>query len=81
MTGLNEAFSGFDNIRHNSMATLIPLWIIPNSAWLVLPSYMIYVVGMEVWAALDAAGDALEKCRVTATDGNRPVPTDTGSSR
>jgi hypothetical protein len=53
---LNEAFSGFDNIGHNSLATLIPLWIVPNGAWIVLPCYMIYVVGMEIWAALDAAG-------------------------
>jgi hypothetical protein len=54
--GLNEAFSGFDNIGHNSLATLIPLWIVPNGAWIVLPCYMIYVVGVEIWAALDAAG-------------------------
>ena len=54
--GLNEAFSGFDNIGHNSLAALIPLWIIPNGAWIVLPGYMIYVVGMEIWAALDGAG-------------------------
>jgi hypothetical protein len=54
--GLNEAFSGFDNIGHNSMTTLIPMWVIPNGAWIVLPSYMIYVLGMEIWAALDAAG-------------------------
>jgi hypothetical protein len=54
--GFNEAFSGFDNIGHNSMATLISMWIIPNGAWIVLPGYMIYVLGMEIWAALDAAG-------------------------
>ena len=38
------------------MATLIPLWIVPNGAWIALPSYMIYVLGMEIWAALDVAG-------------------------
>jgi hypothetical protein len=38
------------------MATLIPLWVIPNGAWIVLPGYMIYVLGMEIWATLDAAG-------------------------
>jgi hypothetical protein len=54
--GLNEAFSGFDNVGHNSLARLIWLWIIPNGAWIVLPAYMINVVGREIWAALDVAG-------------------------
>jgi hypothetical protein len=56
MVGLNEAFSGFDNIGHNSIATLIPLWIIPNGAWIVFPCYIIYVIGLEIWTALDVAG-------------------------
>jgi hypothetical protein len=38
------------------MVTLITMWIIPNGAWIVLPAYMIYVLGMEIWAALDATG-------------------------
>jgi hypothetical protein len=29
-SGLNEAFSGFENIGHNDILTLIPLWIIPK---------------------------------------------------
>lgn len=24
------------------------LWIIPNGAWIVLPSYMVYVLGKEI---------------------------------
>lgn len=29
-TGFNELFSGFGNIGHNDLASLIPLWIIPK---------------------------------------------------
>ena len=29
-TGLNEYFSGFDNIGHNNLMQLIFLWIIPK---------------------------------------------------
>ncbi|KAI1074484.1 hypothetical protein F5B20DRAFT_586238 [Whalleya microplaca] len=45
---LNEYYSGFDNIGHNSIQDLIPLWIIPNGAWLIFPSYMIYALGSEI---------------------------------
>ena len=55
-TGLNESFSNFDNIGHNDPVTLVLMWIIPNGAWLVFPGYIIYAYGMEIWAALDAAG-------------------------
>ncbi|KAK8082361.1 hypothetical protein PG996_001142 [Apiospora saccharicola] len=52
---LNEYYSGFDNIGHNSIQDLIPLWIIPNGAWLIFPSYMIYVMGNEIVEGLTAA--------------------------
>jgi len=29
-TGLNEYFSAFDNIGHNSLSSLFWLWIIPK---------------------------------------------------
>ncbi|KAK3504785.1 hypothetical protein B0T13DRAFT_507375 [Neurospora crassa] len=45
---LNEYYSGFDNIGHNSTFDLILLWIIPNGAWLVFPSVMIYTLGSEI---------------------------------
>ncbi|KAI1755500.1 hypothetical protein F4782DRAFT_407188 [Xylaria castorea] len=45
---LCEYFSGFDNIGHNSLVDLIFLWIIPNGAWLVGPTYMIYELGNEI---------------------------------
>jgi hypothetical protein len=45
------------------MATLIPLWIVPNGAWIVFPGYIIYVVGMEIWASLDAAAAGAKKSR------------------
>ncbi|KAF3001570.1 hypothetical protein E8E14_000635 [Neopestalotiopsis sp. 37M] len=50
-----EYFSGFDNIGHNSLPDLILLWIIPNGAWLILPTYMVYVMGGEIIDGLATA--------------------------
>ncbi|KAK3681781.1 hypothetical protein B0T22DRAFT_301476 [Podospora appendiculata] len=55
---LNEYFSGFDNIGHNSPLDLLFLWIIPNGAWLVFPSYMIYSLGSEIVDGLAGAAPA-----------------------
>ncbi|KAK3331609.1 hypothetical protein B0T19DRAFT_482074 [Cercophora scortea] len=52
---LNEYFSGFDNIGHNAPLDLLFLWIIPNGAWLVFPSYMIYSLGSEIVDGLAGA--------------------------
>ncbi|MCJ1356386.1 MAG: hypothetical protein MMC33_006381 [Icmadophila ericetorum] len=52
---LNEHFSGYHNIGHNDLSSLIFLWIIPNGAWLVVPSYMIYVMGKEILEGLAVA--------------------------
>ncbi|KAK4214291.1 hypothetical protein QBC37DRAFT_157374 [Rhypophila decipiens] len=52
---LNEGFSGFDNIGHNTLSNLIFLWIIPNGLWLVFPSYMIYEFGADIVRGLDQA--------------------------
>jgi hypothetical protein len=49
---MNEYCSGFENIGHNSLIDLLFLWIIPNGAWLILPSYMIYVSGSEIMQGL-----------------------------
>ena len=46
--GLNEYFSDFANIGHNSAFNLFWLWVLPNGLWLVFPVYMIYVLGKEV---------------------------------
>ncbi|XDG00601.1 hypothetical protein ABKA04_000216 [Annulohypoxylon sp. FPYF3050] len=55
---LNEYFSGFDNIGHNSREDLILLWIIPNGLWLIFPTYMIYSMGSEIVAGLTNASAA-----------------------
>ncbi|KAM7189248.1 hypothetical protein V8F20_010252 [Naviculisporaceae sp. PSN 640] len=52
---LNEGFSGFDNIGHNTLGNLIFLWIIPNGLWLIFPSYIIYEFGTEIVRGLDQA--------------------------
>ncbi|OAP57477.1 hypothetical protein AYL99_08215 [Fonsecaea erecta] len=50
---LNEYFSGFANIGHNSLYNLVLLWIIPNGLWLIFPAYIIYVLGKEMVAAME----------------------------
>ncbi|KAG4029087.1 hypothetical protein MFRU_017g00250 [Monilinia fructicola] len=57
---MNEYYSGFANIGHNSIRDLVFLWIIPNGAWIVVPSYIIYVTGSEILQGLAiAAGGAI----------------------
>ncbi|KAL7934982.1 hypothetical protein V8C35DRAFT_300361 [Trichoderma chlorosporum] len=51
----NEYYSGFDNIGHNPLQDLILLWIIPNGAWLVGSTYMIWSIGSELVSGLDSA--------------------------
>ncbi|CAN8097558.1 unnamed protein product [Discula destructiva] len=55
---LNEWFSGLDNIGHNTPWDLLLLWIIPNGAWLIVPSYMIYQIGSEIVDAITIASYA-----------------------
>ncbi|KAJ9609163.1 hypothetical protein H2200_006935 [Cladophialophora chaetospira] len=50
---LNEYFSGFANIGHNSAYNLVFLWIIPNGLWLIFPIYIIYLLGAEILDAMD----------------------------
>ncbi|KAM3418234.1 hypothetical protein BST61_g4235 [Cercospora zeina] len=50
-----EYFNGFQNIGHNDWGTLILMWIIPNGAWLIGPSYMMYVFGTELLEGLEIA--------------------------
>ncbi|KAI6353206.1 hypothetical protein MCOR25_009103 [Pyricularia grisea] len=45
---LNESWSGFHGIGHNTARDLVVLWIIPNGAWLVVPTYLIYTYGREI---------------------------------
>ncbi|KAE9975055.1 hypothetical protein BLS_001251 [Venturia inaequalis] len=58
---LNEYYSGFSNIGHNTLQQVVFLWIIPNSAWLVAPSYMIYVYGAEILQGLEQAAGSTRK--------------------
>ncbi|KAI9810478.1 MAG: hypothetical protein M1827_006254 [Pycnora praestabilis] len=67
---LKEYYSGFDNIGHNDISSLILLWIIPNGAWLVFPSYMIYVFGQEILQGLAIASGSL------STESNATVEKD-----
>ncbi|TQV94472.1 C6 transcription factor [Cordyceps javanica] len=55
---LNEYYSGFDNIGHNDLFSLIFLWIIPNGAWLVGSTWMIYSLGGDIIRGIEAASHA-----------------------
>ncbi|KAI1617279.1 hypothetical protein EDD36DRAFT_159424 [Exophiala viscosa] len=57
----NEYFGGFANIGHNTPWNLVLLWIIPNGLWIVLPIYMIYVLGEEMLALMQ--GSAYNKAK------------------
>ncbi|OAA56427.1 hypothetical protein ISF_07495 [Cordyceps fumosorosea ARSEF 2679] len=52
---LHEYYSGFDNIGHNDLVSLIFLWIIPNGAWLVGSTWMIYSLGSDILRGIEAA--------------------------
>ncbi|KAF2817687.1 uncharacterized protein BDZ99DRAFT_484469 [Mytilinidion resinicola] len=58
---LNEACSGFKNVRHNEWVVLVPLYIATNGIWLVMSSYMTYVFGAEIIEGLDAASGVNSK--------------------
>ncbi|KAI3336633.1 hypothetical protein HD806DRAFT_528228 [Xylariaceae sp. AK1471] len=45
---LCEYYSGFDNIGHNAAKDLLFLWIIPNGAWLIGPTIIIYELGSDI---------------------------------
>lgn len=51
--GLNEYFSGYAHIGHNSAWNLGWLWILPNGLWLVFPSFLVYFLGCEIISGLD----------------------------
>ncbi|KAF7563968.1 hypothetical protein G7046_g141 [Stylonectria norvegica] len=57
----NEYYSGFDNIGHNTAIDLIYLWIIPNGAWLVFPTYMIWSLGNNIIDGLVLASEHVKE--------------------
>ncbi|CVL13617.1 uncharacterized protein FPRN_05040 [Fusarium proliferatum] len=57
----NEYYSDFDNIAHNTPMDLLTLWIIPNGAWIVLPTYMISKFGGDILDGLTLASSQSSK--------------------
>ncbi|KAF5966953.1 hypothetical protein FCOIX_12242 [Fusarium coicis] len=53
--------NGFDNIAHNTPMDLLTLWIIPNGAWIVLPTYMISKFGGDILDGLTLASSQSAK--------------------
>lgn len=56
---LNEFHSGYKNIGHNDASTIFFLYIVPNGAWIVLPTYMVYVFGRDILEGLVIASDPI----------------------
>ncbi|KAK0389039.1 hypothetical protein NLU13_2615 [Sarocladium strictum] len=52
---LNEYYSNYRNIGHNSLQDLLFLWIIPNGAWLVGSGYMTISIGNDILRGLSLA--------------------------
>lgn len=52
---LNEVFSGFAYIGHNSASRVFWLWICPNGPWLVIPTYLIWMLGKDILDGLVGA--------------------------
>ncbi|OAL28403.1 hypothetical protein AYO22_02857 [Fonsecaea multimorphosa] len=50
---LNEYFSDYANVGHNSLFNLVFIWLIPNGLWLIFPTYIIYVVGKDMVAGME----------------------------
>ncbi|KAG9987110.1 hypothetical protein KCU78_g20421, partial [Aureobasidium melanogenum] len=58
---LNEAFSGFANIGHNSASDILFLWALPNGLWIILPIYLVYVSAKEILEGLEVAVSSTKK--------------------
>ncbi|KAF2260321.1 hypothetical protein CC78DRAFT_473186 [Lojkania enalia] len=55
---LNEYFSEFQSIKHNSWPTLIAFYGVMNGLWVILPAYMTVVFGSDILEALDVASES-----------------------
>jgi hypothetical protein len=49
---LQEYYSTYANIGHNSLGRLIFLWIIPNGLWILLPLLITFRLGDELSTVL-----------------------------
>ncbi|KAH8176494.1 C6 transcription factor [Sarocladium implicatum] len=52
---LNEYYSNYRHIGHNSLRDIIILWILPNGAWLVGATYMTVSIGNDLLRGLAIA--------------------------
>ncbi|KAI4110603.1 MAG: hypothetical protein LQ339_001179 [Xanthoria mediterranea] len=79
---LNEHFSDYRNIGHNSFSRLVFLYIIPNGAWIILPAYMIYAFGTDILQGLSiAGGDQVSKPARATKLNSTPPPATVASKR
>ncbi|KAI0708074.1 hypothetical protein C8T65DRAFT_650476 [Cerioporus squamosus] len=60
---LQEYYCGGCSVGHNDFKTLLVYWIIPNGLWLLVPSYIIWVLGRDITAALRVVDRAAQKTK------------------
>jgi len=52
---LREYFCDYCDVGHNGLYNLVVVWMIPNGAWLVVPAYIMYILGSDLIASLRLA--------------------------
>ncbi|KAL6300317.1 hypothetical protein BKA93DRAFT_819479 [Sparassis latifolia] len=52
---LQEYYCGWCSIGHNNLKDLIVLWVIPNGAWIIVPSLILLRLGKDIAESLHAA--------------------------
>jgi len=52
---LQEYYSGYSKVGHNSLPDLLLYFVLPNALWLAFPAYALWVFSKHVWTALQVA--------------------------
>ncbi|KIK50528.1 hypothetical protein GYMLUDRAFT_51132 [Collybiopsis luxurians FD-317 M1] len=55
-----EYYCNYCTTGHNDWQTLVSYWIFPNVFWIIVPSFIIYVLGRDICAQLTLADKAAE---------------------
>jgi len=53
-----EIVSGFENVGHNDLRTLVALYLVPNGLWIIVPFFIMVAAGSRILCALAAVDGA-----------------------
>jgi len=53
--GLQEYYCDYCSVGHNTLYDLVVFWIVPNGMWIVVPTYIVYVLGGDLAKSLRIA--------------------------